>query len=177
MKRVVTIAIAMLMILSACGGGDGGGSLAADAARVCDGGSNSFSPDFETVGQHTLTVLWNAGDDWTFAPSRGDFPDEQLALTPGDGSVVACLTITSSTVVNECDFEEEGDRFVLELADATYDVELRAQSTGEIVGSTTGAEGTARECPLIGTWDPGEGSRFEPGLPVTEVQALFAAVG
>ena len=127
--------LALLLGLAACGsddssaggdGGDSGGSEVAapgSAAGACSDETVSSAPEY-TEGSAEVTVFTDAGDGYDFTPYSGELPDGTESIIPEEASVIVCMEVTASEVVEGCEFNDDdsGESFTEELADATYNV-------------------------------------------------------
>ena len=178
-RRPLALSLAALgvLILAGCGddGGDassGGDQSATSApAAVCNGDANDAAPDV-TPGSSPVAIYEDAGDGWQFRSWVGDLDEARDPLVPEDAALVVCLEVTSSEVVDTCEFEEDGSSFELELADAEYEVAVRAAATGEELAGGT-ASATAGDCPMFTSFTQGEASRVDYARPVDDVVALI----
>jgi hypothetical protein len=168
----------MLVALAACGGGDDGGGSGGETGEVvelpssvvCDGQGYDLAP---AVGEGTdqAVVYVNGGSGWDYT-SWGSLPEEGVASVPEDASIAVCASVTQTGATVSCPFEDEGDKFTLVVSEATYDVTIRAASTGEVLERGT-ATSEAAECPFSAFWTSGEGTRTDYAEAGADVTAML----
>jgi hypothetical protein len=163
MKVGVGIAAVLLVgTMTACGGGDdgdGGGEVVElSSSVVCNGEGYDLAP---AVGSGTdqAVVYVNGGSGWDYT-HWSTLPEDAIASVPEDASIAVCASVTETGASIECPFEDEGEEFTLVVAEATYDVAIRAASTGEVLEQGSVTSGAA-ECPGFASWTSGEGTRTE----------------
>ncbi len=174
-------------VLTSCGGDDSGGSDSSTsgdgspaastpappgtAAGVCEGETFADAPPYEK-GSAQVTVFTDAGegDGYEFSSYSTELPDSASALVPEDASVIVCMEVTDSKVVETCEFEDSdsGEKFNQEKADATYDVRALVAATGEELFSTE-LSAEATDCGLIASFTPGEGTSVDYAKPADEL--------
>ena len=172
--RLLAALLAVTALAGACGGDDGGSTdqaATSSAAAVCDGEANETAPGIEP-GTTPVAVYEDAGDGWTFQSWIGDLPESRDPIIPEDAGIVVCLEVTGSEVAEECEFEEEGQEFTLELADADYDVTVRGAATADELAAGS-ASATSGDCPTFTSFSGGETSRVQYARPVEEVVGLI----
>jgi len=165
----------MVVALAACGSGDDGGGSGGGTGEVvelpssvvCDGKGYDLAP---AVGEGTdqAVVYVNGGSGWDYT-NWGSLPEGAVASVPEDASIAVCASVTQTGTSVSCPFEDEGEEFTLAVSEATYDVAIRAASTGEVLEEGT-ATSEAAECPFSAFWTSGEGTRTdyaEAGADVT----------
>ena len=176
---MISVLVVATGMLGGCSGGDddGGGSgdtaptVAVPSDAVCDGTGNPAAPAMTESG-NTVYIYVNDGSGWSYQSWFSDLPGGAEPLNPDEASLVVCLEVTGTSTTVTCPFEDEGDAFTLEVAEATYDATLRASSTGEVVETITTAS-EAPECPLSAFWTQGEGTRTDYAKPVDDVLAML----
>jgi hypothetical protein len=166
-----------LAVLAGCGGGDGGDAggeaegdgggdveqhFPDDLEPVCRGTGAAFSTPYDpaTPGIHTTVMLSGADVDDLLETSSSLNPEwvplfsdqsDEYAKT----QLVVCALRTGSSLVQECTgYESDGEATdnVVKLYTATYQVELRAATTAELIDSTT-IEAQATDCPSFVMFD------------------------
>lgn len=164
------------VLLGACGGSDSGGSIdQADSfpsAAVCNGEPNDKAPAAGSPDKGYVYV--NDGSGWR-ASWFGAFGDNHALSADVEATVILCATITSSTEVERCDFEEDGDQFTLVLMEAEYDIEVRSASSAEVIATDT-AVGSPDGCPFIGSWSQGEKERRSFPEPSADLARTIGAL-
>ena len=177
MKGRIVGGLVVAMAMVACGGGDDGGdepidqAEVLDSAAVCEGQGNPAAPALGE-GQDQLAFYLHDENGWALESWSAELPPDTEALIPDDAAVTVCLSVTATGETVTCDFEDEGDQFTLTVAQATYDVAIRASSTGEVLDQGT-ANSKAAECPFSAFWTEGEGTRTDYQDPTKDVLALL----
>jgi hypothetical protein len=169
-----------VVALAACGGGDdagdagdgdgdgggGGGDVTLhfpdDLEPVCRGTGASFATPYDAAAPGIHTTVMLSGDDIDaltetssslnpeWIPMFSDQSDEYAKT-----QLVVCALRTASSLVQECTgYESDGEATdnVVMLYSATYQVELRAATTAELIDSTT-IEAQATDCPSFVMFD------------------------
>lgn len=161
-------------LLAACGGDDDGGGdgevVELGSSVVCDGEGYDLAP---AVGEGTdqAVVYVNGGSGWDYT-SWSDLPEGAVASVPEEASLAVCASVTETGASVSCPFEDEGEEFTLVVSEATYDVTIRAASTGEVLEQGTATSGPA-ECPFSAFWTSGEGTRTDYAEAGADVTALL----
>jgi hypothetical protein len=149
--------------LAGCGGDDGdSGSSGIDladglpSAAVCNGEPSEVNPpSSDPISGY---VYLRAGEDQGWTTGWFDTFGEQHAIVGDDATAILCVTVTESTEVTRCPFEDEGETFELVMMEADYSFSLRnADTANEIARGTASAP--AEDCPFSTSWTPGEGER------------------
>lgn len=158
--RVAIVGLVMSWVLTACGGdgGDAGEVVELPSSVVCDGAGYELAPAVG-AGTDQAVVYVNGGSGWDYT-SWSTLPEDAVAAVPEDASLAVCATVTETGASIECPFEDEGEEFTLVMSEATYDVAIRAASTGDVLEQGPVASGAA-ECPGFASWTSGEGTRTE----------------
>ena len=168
--RWIALATFTGMLLAACGGSDGDGSVdLADglpSAAVCNGEPSSVNPP--SSDPFSGYVYLNDGEGWSTGWS-GAF-GEQHAIVGDDATSILCVSVADSTEVERCEYEEDGEAFTLVMASATYDLELRHADTAAVVATDT-VTAEAGECPFVTSWTAGEGERISYPTPAGDALA------
>jgi hypothetical protein len=176
--RRMTGAVVLVLALAACGGGSDSGAggepsdsgadtsvtlhFPDDLEPVCRGTGAAFATPYDpaAAGIHTTVMLAGADVDdlsetssslnpeWipTFSEASDEYASTQL---------VVCSLRTASVLAEECTgYESDGESTdnVVHLYSATYQFELRAATTAEVLGQTT-VEAAATECPSFVMFD------------------------
>jgi len=162
--------------LTACGGGDDEGDDPVDqgtfgAGAVCEGTGWEAAPAVGS-GTEQLGFYVHDEDGWALDSWSAELPENAEALIPEEASIIVCLSVVETGASVSCPFEDEGDEFTLVVAEATFDVAIRAAATGETLAQGPATSGTA-ECPLAAFWTQGEGTRTDYAKPVDDVLALL----
>ncbi len=172
-SRTLTIGvIGALLGVAACGGSDGGDAATFDAAdfdpaaAVCNGTPNPSAPNGTGRAEMGYAYL-NDGDGWR-TTWGSVFGANHATIAETEATSILCATIVESTEAERCDFEDEGDTFTLIKMAATYDIELRFASSGNVIGKDT-VSAPAEECPMITSWSKGETERRSWPEPTAEL--------
>lgn len=191
------IAISLLALvalaLGACGGSSDEGnddvaedpvtvteppSSPGDAAAVCEGTPNSDAADYDQ-GNGAVTVFQREqGGDYEFRSYVDNLPEGSVATNPDEASIVVCLEITNSEVVDTCTYtdEQSGEEFTVDIANATYDVAILEATTAREIEKETELEGEVRDCPAASTFTEGEDSKIDYARPAAELNALLGPI-
>ena len=161
------VAFVLAGALTACGGGDGDGDggggtgevVELPSSVVCDGQGYDLAPAVG-AGTEQVVVYVNGGSGWEYTSWGTNLPEGAEASVPEDASIAVCASVAETVTTVSCPFEDEGDEFTITVSEVTYDVTIRAASTGEVLDQGTATSGAA-ECPSFTSWTQGEGTRTE----------------
>ena len=118
----------------------------------------------KTPGTHQVLLLENDHDKGYITSSK-DLPEgwsikedsnfqDNSELAPVQ--LIACSKRVKETPTGkQCDFDNDGTKVTLELADSTYDLKVYAATTGKEVGAST-LEGKSADCPYIAVFNKGD---------------------
>lgn len=133
-----------------------------DFSQVCNGiafeRAKAYEPTAGTV--HHIYVFHREDASKSFSKSYRDIPEgwELPFEESQDAQLVACLTITGQELANTCEFppeEGETETYTLETYSTTYDVEIYAAKSGELLDNTT-LELQGADCPMFHMFTEGE---------------------
>lgn len=196
-RSVIGLVLAAGVVgLAACGGGDGQVDLnpgvAEDpvtiteapsnpdaAAGVCTGTPNRDAADYDQRNGTVTVFQKNPGSsDYVFRSYLDQLPEGTVALEPSQASVVVCLDVTNSEVIDTCTYtdEQSGEDFTLEIASASYDVKIFEAQTGRKIDDEVDLEEDARECPASATFTEGENSQIDYARPITTLETLLQPI-
>ncbi len=165
--------LAVTAFVASCGGSGGGSSESVDladslpSAAVCNGEPNENVPE---SGNSTGYAYLNGGDGWS--TGWNEVFGEDKAIVGDDAGNILCATVTESSEVERCEYEDNGESFTLILMEATYDIELRFAKSANVIGRDTGTA-TADECPVSVVWTPGEGERRQFAPPTEALEPIL----
>lgn len=191
-RSAIVAALLMALGLVACGGSEEkptGGTVAEDpvtvteapeeapdVAAVCDGKANDAAPDYDN-GAGNVTVYQKEKDSSEYLPRDfvGELPEGSIAPTPEEATVVVCLDITESEVVDTCNYDdpETGDEFRVQIANATYNVTAYEAQTGEEIETTKEIEGEVGSCPPSEVFEEGQLSEIDYARPIDDLKAFL----
>lgn len=162
-----------IIFLAACGGSDGGSGPApfdeADfdpAAAVCTGEPNPNAPT-GAGGTELGYAYRNDGNGWRTAWTSV-FGANQASIAETEASSILCATVVESSETERCEFEQDGETFTLVMMEATYDIELRFASSGNVIGTDT-VSAASDECPFVTSWSLGDTERKSWPEPTAEL--------
>ena len=170
---VISVAV-LALSLAGCGddGGSDGGSNGGDGDTsgpifpddfkpVCQGATVSAATAYDENAPTHKAVYFASSDDDDLTDRSSNLPaDWTVAFsTEGDAlaaiDLVLCVTRTAEELVQECTgYEDEGvdTGNVVNWHTATYDVSVRAATTGQVLAEET-MEATDEECPSFVFFD------------------------
>ena len=150
-----------------------------DFGDVCRGvslpGATAYDP--ARTGTHPLVTMSGEGAD--YQTSLALLPDEWDPVTGQEQTVelVACLARTSSTLTQTCtgylDDDKQNTGNAVELYDASYNVQLIAATTGEVI-ATTQLDATEDTCPSFVFFDADESVKPWYAEPTDELTVFLA---
>jgi hypothetical protein len=150
-----------------------------DFADVCRGvtlpGATAYDP--ARAGVHP--VMYAIGDHPDYDDVIATMPEQWNPVTGQEQAteLVACLARTSETLVETCSGYQNDDGTdsgnTVEMYDATYDVTLRAATTGAEVAATA-MTATSSDCPMLFFFDEGDPVGTDHAIPTDELTAWMA---
>lgn len=111
-------------------------------------GGTAYDP--EAGGIHKVAIFDRDSDYDTYYNMSYILPEawEATYENPEETQLVVCLTAVPGEFVEACEYDIEGVDYTLNNYAATYQTELYAASTGELVAETV-LEAPAEECPMF----------------------------
>jgi hypothetical protein len=129
-----------------------------DFRPVCNGSTVSDAAPYQAgePGPHPVMAFAGAAPDYgeQFISLPDDWGTEigEEELT----ELVVCMDRTSQTSAQVCEgYEDEGITWSVELFDASYDIVVRAATTGEEIASTS-LVAAADQCPIFSSYREGD---------------------
>lgn len=150
---------------------------AEDLAGVCEGNAQPSAPDYDkTAG--AIVVYEDDGDGYEFRDYTDTLPEGTLAVDPTEASLVVCLEVKSSEVVDTCTFDDPdtGETFRSQLANATYSVKLYEAKSGDELERERGLRAVARECPESTGFPQGDSSKTAYARPLDDLQGFIESL-
>ncbi len=138
-------------------------------------GATAYDP--ARTGTHPLITMSGEGAD--YQTSLALLPDQWDPVIGEEQTVelVACLARTSTTLIETCtgylDDDNQDIGNTVELYDASYDVQLIAATTGEVI-ATTQLDATEDTCPSFVFFDADESVKPWYAEPTDELTAFLA---
>ncbi|MGD1908951.1 MAG: hypothetical protein ACFB0C_23600 [Leptolyngbyaceae cyanobacterium] len=133
-----------------------------DFEQVCNGIAFEPAKSYEPVAGsvHPIYVFDREDDGQSFSKSYRELPNgwELEFEESQNAQLVACLTVTAQELANTCEFPpEEGETiaYTLETYSATYNVEIYAAQSGELLDSKI-LELQGEDCPVVHFFTEGE---------------------
>lgn len=194
-RSALVLLLVFGLVAGACGGGDddtsSGGSSSDGSSDTTAASEFLFSGDFEQVcrgipqeggsavgtatGASPLLVF--AGVDPEYNQAFGVVPDEWQPEFGEEATIemVLCLSRTSETASELCEgYQDDGIEWAVQTFDASYDVQLRAATTGEVIASTT-LDAVSDGCPMFSSYSEGDPSPIpDYARPDDAIQAFAA---
>jgi len=153
-------------------------NILTDFGDVCRGvtlpGASPYDP--ARAGVHPLVAL--AGEDPGYETAGSGLPDTWAPTVGQEQTVelVACLDRTTSTLSQTCEgySDDSGNESgTVEMYDASYDVELIAATSGDVVASTQ-MDATDADCPILVMFDANDPVSEQYAEPTDELTSWLA---
>jgi len=123
-----------------------------DFEDACYGAPVSGAAEYsaDAGGLHLVTIFDRDDEYDTYYNVSYVLPEawESTYDNPEETQLVACLTVIPGDFIEACEYEIEGEAYSLNNYSASYQTELYAADTGELIAETV-LEAPAEECPMF----------------------------